>query len=144
MFKKLLIPLDGTSESVLVLEVARAVAQATGATLTLLYVVPAEGGGGENVERLAQFDLDRTVDELRACGLTVDTLIQAGDSAEEIVELARAQAADLIVMRFDGRTGVARAVLGRIAESLRRERERSVLPVPSEPAAGETRPSVPE
>jgi hypothetical protein len=42
LFEKLLIPLDGTVESAVALPTPRAMARATGATFTLLPVVPAD------------------------------------------------------------------------------------------------------
>lgn len=114
MFKKLLIPLDGTAQSAVSLPVARAMARATGATLTLLGVVPAAEDDRTQTE--AKQNLDRIAEELIASGLTVETIVSTGDPAHQIVQQVSAQEADLIVMRTHGRAGLARAVLGSVAE----------------------------
>jgi len=114
LFEKLLVPLDGTAESAVALPIARAMARATGATFTLLRVVAANED--ERARSAAQNDLDGVASELTAGGLMAKTVVRTGDPAQEIVEQARADAADLIVMRTHGRAGLARAFLGSVAE----------------------------
>lgn len=114
LFEKLLVPLDGTAGSAVALSMARAMARTKDATLTLLQVVPAaedEAAIGD-----AERDLNRLAVELTASGLTARAMVRTGNPAEQIVQQARADAADLIVMRTHGRAGVARAVLGSVAE----------------------------
>jgi nucleotide-binding universal stress UspA family protein len=93
---------------------ARALARVTGATFTLLRVVPA--AADEQAIRAAQHGLDGVAAELTASGLTATTVVRTGDPAQQIVEQTRADATDLIVMRTHGRAGLARAVLGSVAE----------------------------
>ncbi len=116
LFEKLLVPLDGTAESAGALPMARAMARATGATFTLLRVVPTDKDG--QARRQAQHDLDGIAAELTAGGLTAKTVVRIGDPAQQIVEQARADATDLIVMRTHGRAGLTRAVLGSVAEGV--------------------------
>ena len=110
LFEKLLVPLDGTVESAVALPTARAMARATGATFTLLRVVPADEDQG--ARREAQHDLDGIAAELTAGGLMARTIVRIGDPAEQIVESAPADATDLIVMRTHGRAGLARLPTG--------------------------------
>jgi len=114
LFEKLLVPLDGTAESAVALPIARAMARATGATVTLLRVLAADEADG--ITRAAQRELDGIAAELTAGGLTARTVVQAGDPAQTIVAHARMGEADLIVMRTHGRAGLARAVVGSVAE----------------------------
>jgi nucleotide-binding universal stress UspA family protein len=114
LFEKLLVPLDGTAESAIALPMARAMARTPGATFTLLRVVPDEKD--EQARRDAQRELDAVAAELTAAGLTAQTVVRTGDPAQQIVQQARADATDLIVMRTHGRAGLARAVLGSVAE----------------------------
>jgi nucleotide-binding universal stress UspA family protein len=114
LFEKLLVPLDGTAESAIALPMARAMARTPGATFTLLRVVP--DAKDEQARREAQRELDAVAAELIAAGLTAQTVVRTGDPAQQIVQQARADAADLIVMRTHGRAGLARAVLGSVAE----------------------------
>jgi nucleotide-binding universal stress UspA family protein len=114
LFEKLLVPLDGTAESAIALSMARAMVRTPGATFTLLRVVPDEED--EQARRDAQRELDAVAAELTAAGLTAQTVVRTGDPAQQIVQQARADATDLIVMRTHGRAGLARAVLGSVAE----------------------------
>ena len=114
LFEKLLVPLDGTAESAVALPIARAMARATGATVTLLRVLAADEE--DRTTREAQRELDGIAAELTAGGLTARTVVQTGDPAQTIVAHARMGEADLIVMRTHGRAGLARAVAGSVAE----------------------------
>ncbi len=69
LFEKLLVPLDGTAESAVALPIARAMARATGATVTLLRVLAADEE--DRTTREAQRELDGIAAELTAGGLTV-------------------------------------------------------------------------
>lgn len=123
LFEKLLVPLDGTAESALALPAARALARATGATFTLLRVVPA--AADEQDKREAQRDLDGIAAELTAGGQTATTVVRIGDPAQQIIEQARTDGTDLVVMQTHGRAGLARALLGSVAE-----RVLALTPVP--------------
>jgi nucleotide-binding universal stress UspA family protein len=123
MFSNLLIPLDATPQSAVALPLASAMARATGAKLTLLRVVSATDNAHAVSD--AQRTVDRIAEELSAGGLTVSTIVRTGDPAEQIEQQARAQAADLIVMRTHGRAGLERAVLGSVTE-----RVLTLCPVP--------------
>jgi nucleotide-binding universal stress UspA family protein len=114
LFEKILVPLDGTAESAGALPMARAMARATGATFTLLRVVPTDKD--EHATRQAQHDLDGIAADLTAGGLSAKTVVRIADTAQQIVEQARADGTDLIVMRTRGRAGLTRAVLGSVAE----------------------------
>ena len=116
LFEKLLVPLDGTAESAVALPIARAMARATGATVTLLRVLAADEE--DRTTREAQRELDGIAAELTAGGLTARTVVQTGDPAQTIVSHARMGEADLIVMRTHGRAGLARAVVGSVAERI--------------------------
>jgi nucleotide-binding universal stress UspA family protein len=65
----------------------------------------------------AQGRLDRLVRQAKAAGVrAAGLLVEAGPPAERITRLARARRADLIVMGTHGRTGLARALLGSVAQ----------------------------
>jgi nucleotide-binding universal stress UspA family protein len=119
MFSKILVPLNGTPESNIALPLARTIATATGASITLLRVVPppalpehheAMSAAGERLERVAA--------ELASGGFEVNPVIRQGDPTEEILHLARDIGADLLVMRTRRRGGFERAVLGSVTEQV--------------------------
>ncbi len=60
----------------------------------------------------------RMAERLRARGLKVDTTVRDGDPRSVIVDEAKEWSADLIVVGSHGRTGIARLLLGSVAQSV--------------------------
>jgi nucleotide-binding universal stress UspA family protein len=109
VFKKLLVPLDGTPQSAAALPLARTIADAADATLLLLRVTEEADRSGEP-ERY----LDVIARELP--GRHVETIVRRGRAADAIVAIARDLNADAIVMATHGRVGVERMVSGSVSE----------------------------
>ncbi|HZS00410.1 MAG TPA: universal stress protein [Chloroflexota bacterium] len=118
MFKKLLVPLDGSSRSAVALPLARTLAKATGGEIVLVRVIPDDLLGADPVVRAeAENSLAQIAKELAGAGVHVTTIVQAGaNPAADITATVRRQGADLVVMATHGRTGLRRAVLGSVAE----------------------------
>ncbi len=119
MFSKLLVTLDGTPQAAAALPLARCVAQATGAELTLLQVVP--DGGDRLVEQKvteAQQYLSRIARELTGSGLRVQTRVRQGDPLREILWETRSEQHDLVVMAARARAGRGEERLGHLAEAV--------------------------
>ncbi|MBI1795861.1 MAG: universal stress protein [Candidatus Eisenbacteria bacterium] len=57
----------------------------------------------------------RTEQQLRESGFATEGRLLAGDAREALVELARAERADLMVLGSHGRTGLARLMLGSVS-----------------------------
>jgi nucleotide-binding universal stress UspA family protein len=74
----------------------------------------------------AQAALNAEVERLQGGGVTLEGVLRQGDPREVIPELARTMGAGLVVAGSHGRRGVARALLGSMAESLVRS---STVPV---------------
>jgi nucleotide-binding universal stress UspA family protein len=66
-----------------------------------------------------------------AKGLSIVTAIASGRVARQIVDYARRNAIDLIVLGTHGRTGVSHALLGSVAEAVTRRARCRVLTVPA-------------
>jgi nucleotide-binding universal stress UspA family protein len=66
-------------------------------------------------------------DDLQANGIDASMSIREGDAAENILEVARKRAADLIAMSTHGRGGMARAFLGSVTEEVLRHSETPLL-----------------
>jgi nucleotide-binding universal stress UspA family protein len=64
----------------------------------------------------AQRRLDRLVGAARKAGVRARGMVREGGVWDQIVRLARAQKADLIVMGTHGRTGLTRMLVGSVAE----------------------------
>ena len=137
MYKKILVPLDQHFGTEAALKVAADLARANGAEVRLLHVAPrpaavmADGRmiayADQESERL-RYEAEVYLREAaqRLTGVPVEYAVRFGDPAEEIVEEARGSGADLIAMATHGRTGMARLLLGSVAQAVLR---RSEVPV---------------
>jgi len=142
MYKKILVPLDGSETSEAVLAHASALAQCTGAEVVLLRIVtqpvyessfgdtvliptappPAESGTRGHAEGYLQ----RIAFDYFPANIKVTYEVSAGPVAETIMDFASAVGADLIAMSTHGRSGLARMVIGSVADEIVR---RARLPV---------------
>jgi universal stress protein A len=77
----------------------------------------------------AQRELDRIVGELREAEIKARSLLRVGAPFVEIVQAARSEAADLIVLGTHGRTGLAHVLLGSVAERVVQKAGCAVLTV---------------
>ena len=75
--------------------------------------------------------LDRHLAALKERGYQARSLIVRGEPVETIVEAARQQGVDLILLSTHGRTGLARFFMGSVAEGIIRRADRPVLVIPS-------------
>lgn len=142
MFQRLLVPLDGSPFGEASLPLAEAQARAFNACLILLHVVtPVPGGADLRTawvsfsEAQARAYLEAIAVGLAQRGLHVETVVvpQRDSVAQTVVDEAETLRADLIVLATHGRTGLARLVLGSVAEEIVRHAPCPVLLVrPSE------------
>ncbi len=143
MYEKILFPTDGSDGSNAALEHAIDLAKRYDATLQGLYVGDQRSYAGiagdmdrekirEAQESLGNEALEAVVSAAESDGIDVETVRSIGLPAEEIIETIRAQGADLVVMGTQGRTGVKRALLGSVAESVVRQSPVPVHLVPTE------------
>jgi nucleotide-binding universal stress UspA family protein len=104
MFKRILIPVDGSTHGMEAVEFARSLAQASQASLTLLHVDPWEAP----VESLrhGHVDLDALVERLRADGVDAHAIMRFDDLEDGITLAATLEKADLIVLAPHLREGL--------------------------------------
>lgn len=129
MYRKILVPTDGSRLSQRAVEHAIGLAQATGARLVALHAYPKFFGSpygtfGPAAEVLAEAharsqraDADALFAGVRrsaeAAGVGVDTvLVEATDVYRQIIAVARKHRCDLICMASHGRRGLSALVLG--------------------------------
>ena len=115
MFKKILIPLDGSPEAAAILPTALAFARARYAELVLVRVT-ADYRDDAPANIAARQELADMVREYGLADLRVQTELRYGDVGEQIVEASRLAGADLIALATHGRHGFARAWYGSVAE----------------------------
>jgi nucleotide-binding universal stress UspA family protein len=129
MFTKIMVPLDESSFAEHSLDVAVAIARASGGTLDLLLAQP------PGVE--ARIYLNAQADRVAADGKVQATShVETGEPVTAICERARALGSDLIVINSHGRTGLGRAWLGSVADGVARA---TTVPVLMLRAADRTR-----
>jgi nucleotide-binding universal stress UspA family protein len=146
MYKKILVPLDGSELAEQVLPHVIDLAARDKAQVVLLrvpdapiYQVAMPGPDfnaqvREQGELETRLYLDHLSATLRLMGLQVETVIaQAGAIYLTILQTAKDQGADLIAMSTHGRSGLARLVMGSVADDVVRHAELPVLLVRPKP-----------
>lgn len=128
MYKKILVPLDGSKVAEGVLPHAKSLAYSEGAELILLTVTSnpamdivfsdpgiAETAILEQQEKSKAY-ISKIEDELKSEGFRVSNLMRVGSVAETILGVSEELNVDIVAMSTHGRTGAARWLLGSIAE----------------------------
>ncbi|HWH77659.1 MAG TPA: universal stress protein [Candidatus Binatus sp.] len=132
MYKKILIPLDGSATAESVLPYARVCAQKLNASIELLTIVDvmdmaraASAADGLYLDRILEEETRRMSDYLTKiakslAGLAVEPRLEKGNAAEVIIETAAADKGALVMMATHGRSGLNRFLLGSVAEKVLR------------------------
>ena len=132
---------DGSESAEQAVAAGARVARTLGTKAVLVYVRPPIGPLGEpfHQEKLseqmahARAALDRAETVVSQEGCEADAEILDGNPAEQIVELARARNAPLIVVGSRGLGAVAGALLGSVSSAIVHRADRPVLIVPRPP-----------
>lgn len=150
MYKRILVPIDGSSTANLALREAIALASRGGVTLRLVHVVdklefaPTVETARAMAERRkllrknGKSILERARADALKQGVVVETLLlesPGGRVAENIVEHAAKWSADLIAIGTHGRRGINRLMMGSDAEQVVRTSPVPVLVVRARKAA---------
>jgi universal stress protein A len=141
---------SGTSEAAVA--TAERLAGSLGAELLFLHVTtdgpmwreglpPSVGKVMEAQREWVAKELGARVATLAATGVTARALVKTGTAWDEIVQTARDEGADLIVMGTEGRTGLNRMLIGSVAENVVRHAGCPVMTVRAREseAKGDTR-----
>jgi len=143
MYKKILVPLDGSELARKALDQAEKLAKTFGAEIILFQVVPFLPIYGspelvtplivdEKQKESAERYLTNLAEELRKRGHKVTAIVKTGQQvAVEIIDFAKEVGADLIVMCTHGRSGISRWVLGSVALKILTRAETPILLVRS-------------
>jgi nucleotide-binding universal stress UspA family protein len=133
MYKKILMPIDGSEKSALAAHQGAELAAKLGASITLFHVVPVLP-----VDRFRSIVLDEakvqgkellrsTSAELSSYNVPVDTEMVPGHPADAICVKAKMDKYDLIVMGSHGLSGVKGYLLGSVSSSVSRYAHCAVL-----------------
>jgi len=143
-FHRILFPTDLSKNAERAYPFACSVARDLGASIIILHVYPPpidrsevvawhQGKGFE--EDLKEF-LEEYDGQGVPCGVTRQ--LKEGHAVEEILRVARESKCDLIVMGTHGRTGIARLLMGSVAEQVLRKAPCPVLTVKQPVPPGDT------
>ena len=145
MYKKVLVPLDGSklSESIL----SHVVAIATGCQVPEVILLRVREPLDSSVRAVldpeiadeldqAYYDesvgyLNKVSKKLAKKGVAVGVEVLAGNPAEEIIKYADSKRVDLIIMSTHGRSGFSRLVFGSVADKVIRQTTKPVLLKPA-------------
>ena len=156
MITRILVPLDETEFSRQVLPVVSGLAKQTGASVRLLtVVVPPEDTGGAGISqagglvgtrpprteagsgledpviaatgRANKEYLEGVAEPMRKYGVTVETEVLFGRVVDRVKAAVDAHNIDMVALSTHARTGLARTIMGSVAEALVRESGTPVL-----------------
>jgi manganese transport protein len=135
MYRKILVALENSRADETLLPHITELAKLHGSALLLLHV--ADGFVARNYEQLGLAEsqemkedrayLERAADDLRSCGLDVDTLLALGDPAEGILKAAQDQQCDLIAMTAHGHRLLGDLLFGSTIHHVRHKAQVPVL-----------------
>lgn len=121
MFKKILVPLDGSDLAGKILPSVAELATHFKARITLLTVGSSDTSGGKGPGPQPELPLagylEKTAEKLRSKGVEVDWVYKVGQPANEIVAYAAENEVDLIALASHGGGEVA-WVLGSVAKKV--------------------------
>ena len=139
MYKKILVPLDGSELAKKALDEAEKLANCFGAEIILFEVVPFMPIYGspelvtplivdEKQKEAAQKYLVNLSEELKKKGFKATAVVRTGQQvAVEIIDFAKESGVDLIIMCTHGRSGITRWVLGSVALKVLTRAETPIL-----------------
>jgi nucleotide-binding universal stress UspA family protein len=148
MYKKILVPLDGSELSEHALDhLKKILTSSSDISVALLQVVEPftaiyAGGPGattvaQKANKQAETDasayLNKLASRLKRKRLSVETAVVAGIPADVILDYANQNGVDLIIMSTHGRSGISRWFFGSVAEKVIRH---STIPVLISPPHG--------
>ena len=143
MYKKILVPLDGSELAKKALDHAEELAKTYSAEIILFQVVPRMAAYGlpelgtpliveERQKEAAEMDLTKLAEEMKTRGHKVAAIVKKGQHvAVEIIDFAKELGVDLIVMCTRGHSGITRWVLGSVAHKVLTRAETPILLVHS-------------
>jgi nucleotide-binding universal stress UspA family protein len=144
MYKKVLVPLDGSALSEQALDkAADIVTNFEGSELVLLNVIEpfkdldhwvsdeTASKMQKEAERVARKYLDQIVERLSKAGIKVEAVVTSGNPGEVILEYAAKYGVDLISMSTHGRSGFSRLWFGSVASQVINNSRSPVLLTPA-------------
>ena len=141
MYKKILVPLDGSGRAEAILPHVEKIAQNFGSTVIFMEVVEPFtilGGPEAAYSDLAIKEKDRQQEEadtylsgmmgeFREKGLNAQKRVAQGQVVDSIIDIAQEENVDLIALASHGKSGLARVFYGSVAAGLLQRVDRPLL-----------------
>jgi nucleotide-binding universal stress UspA family protein len=131
MYDRILVATDGSAKSQVAVKHGVELAKAVGATVLGVYVVNEVvvasavrqlGADKKEIEAKLQAGGEKAVAEIKKmaddAGVPVETMVRFGAPANMIVDLARTEGADLVVMGSHGESGVTKLLIGSVVQKV--------------------------
>jgi nucleotide-binding universal stress UspA family protein len=142
--RKILVPIDLSEQSIVALRYAVSFAGQIGARITLLHVIEPlisyqdmayiGGVSPDRIISLTEQIIARICEQEKVKPVLIRQIkVESGVPCEKIIETAKAQKADLIILATHGRTGLAHILLGSTAEKVVRLASCPVFVVRAQP-----------
>lgn len=141
LYKKILIPIDGSKGGLLAVEQGVRLAELSGAHATILHVINFPGGKDsfesdvasnlvqEEMKKQGEKVLEKVRSEVGSCEVTLDTKLRWGEAANEILQEAKEGKYDLIVIGSRGLSNIEYWLMGSISQRVVRHAKCPVLVV---------------
>ena len=137
IFKKILVPFDGSEQSVKALELGITLAKGAKAQLTVLNVaehipVPGEPTNTlfmieQEMKQIQELEVKKARHVLQGRGVNADIVTLSGHPSDQILKYAKKQKSDLIIIGNRGKSAIDRFLLGSVSETVSHHAHCAVL-----------------
>jgi nucleotide-binding universal stress UspA family protein len=133
MYRRIMVPLDGSQIAECVLPHVEAIAKFSKANVELVNVIeplelPTRGGIALSIDDIKQIEshskedaesyLREIVERLKLVGIKANWKLLAGKAANKLVDHLQKNNFDLVIMATHGRSGISRWIWGSVAEKI--------------------------
>lgn len=143
MFEKILVATDGSEHGEKAAKIAIELAKLSGGTVTAIYVADTSRTSHlpddmllfsirELLLKEGNEALDFVENQAKEAGVNFERALVEGNPGEEIINYAKKNETDIIIMGSVGRTGMDKFLLGSVAEKVVRNSRIPVLTIPGE------------
>ena len=133
MYRRIMVPLDGSELAECVLPHIEAIAQLSKASVELVHVIeplelPTRGGIALSIDDLKQIEahskndaeryLNEIIKRLKNVSIKARSKVLIGKAADSLIDYIHESNFDLIIMATHGRSGISRWIWGSVAERI--------------------------
>jgi nucleotide-binding universal stress UspA family protein len=133
MYRRIIVPLDGSKMAECVIPHVETVAKLSKASVELVHVIepselPTRGGIALSVDDLKQIDehskqeaqsyLTEVVRRLKSAGIKSHSKLLTGKAADSLVDYIQENNFDIVIMSTHGRSGISRWFWGSVADKI--------------------------